>query len=77
MYIMRKLLAVKSGGVTASLSSNCSHIPSTILEKQNLHSEQNVIEEEIEIKMEMFCNEEELDLMMLNIDDVFLRQSLA
>jgi hypothetical protein len=55
---MRKLLVIKSGGVTASLSSNCSLLPSTTLEDQNCQIEQNPVEEEIAIEMEMFCNEE-------------------
>ncbi|KAK4037700.1 hypothetical protein OUZ56_029731 [Daphnia magna] len=74
-YIMRKLLVIKSGGVTASLSSNCSLLPSTTLEDQNCQIEQNPVEEEIAIEMEMFCNEEELNAS--NIDDAFTNQSLA
>jgi hypothetical protein len=74
-YIMRKLLVIKSGGVTASLSSNCSLLPSTTLEDQNCQIEQNPVEEETAIEMEMFCNEEELNAS--NIDDAFTNQSLA
>jgi len=74
-YIMRKLLVIKSGGVTVSLSSNCSLVPSTILEDKTCHVEQNYIEEEIEIEMEMLCKEKELDAS--NIDDAFSSQSLA
>jgi hypothetical protein len=37
--------------------------------------EQNPIEEEIEIEMEMFCNEEEFNAS--NIDNAFSNQSLA
>jgi hypothetical protein len=70
---MRKLLVIKSGGVTASLSSNCSLVPLTALENQNFQIEQNPIEGEIEMKM--FCNEEELNAS--NIDDAFSNQSLA
>jgi hypothetical protein len=74
-YIMRKLLVIKSGGVTASLSSNCSLVPSQIFENLNCHVEKDSIDEEIEIDMEIFCNEEELNAS--NIDDAFTNQCLA
>jgi hypothetical protein len=61
--------------VTTSLSSNCSLVPSTTLENQNCQMEQNPIEEEIEIEMEMFCNEKEFNAS--NIDNAFSNQSLA
>ena len=73
--MMVSLYGVSLCGVTASLSSNCSLVPSEIFENLNCHVEKDSIDEEIEIDIGIFCNEEEFNAS--NIDDAFTNQCLA
>ncbi len=72
-YIMRKLLVIKSGGVTPSLSSNCS-IPAHIVEGSDGQTETD-LDLEMEIDIEIFDSDQDLNSSL--IDDSFRNQCLA
>jgi|688.fasta_scaffold832245_1 hypothetical protein len=67
-YILRKLLFIKSGVVTASFLSKFSLVTSQILENLNYHVEKNSIDEEIKIDMEISVMRKSKTVQILMMD---------
>jgi hypothetical protein len=69
--ILRKLLVIKAGGVTPSLTSNCSLVPVDTFSDDN----QLLIDQDVMMDVEVICSDEEFNTSLLK--DQFTNQCLA